>query len=132
MIALQVSGRHFEIDEKVRAYLEDKIGGLDRVAGRHIAVKGATVVLEQDKSGREGNQFVCEITLEVPGPDLHAKEATMNMYAAIDICEAKLRSQLGRQKDKLTGGKRRGGLFAKLWGRRAVEADGLGVADSAD
>lgn len=120
MIQFDVTARHLEIDDKMRAYVDEKLSRLDRTAHKSLHIKRGKAILEHDKSGREGNQFVCDVTLSVAGTDLHAREATMNIYAAIDICEAKLRAQIGRHKEKVRG-RQRGGLFAKLWGRRAVD-----------
>ncbi len=74
------------------------------------------VLLELDKSGREDNECVCDITIDVKGEKLHAREATVNMYAAIDICEQKIKIQALKYKSKHEPSKNRGRkLFAKLW-----------------
>ena len=117
-----LTGRNFTIDEKVRAYAQEKLGSLDKYlakAGRDGA--HAEVVLEEDVSGREDNRFVCDAVLVVPGAKLVAREGTVSMYAAIDIVEAKLQAQLSKHKDKHTSAPRRSKWLSKWLGRSAGE-----------
>ena len=100
MISLHISGHNFENDAKLDDYIEQKIGGLDKYLPRAAKGSAGTVILTLDPSGREDNQYVCEVTLQVAGPNLVAKEAAINMYAAVDIVAAKLKAQAQRYKDK--------------------------------
>lgn len=118
MIELQTTCRHYEADQKMGDYLERKIGSLDKYLPK--ATRGglmAAVVLECDES-QDNRRYLCEIKLQVKGERFYVKEATVNMYAAIDICEAKLKSQFHKYKSKHQPAKnRRGRLLAKLMGR---------------
>ncbi|HSX45572.1 MAG TPA: ribosome-associated translation inhibitor RaiA [Candidatus Saccharimonadia bacterium] len=100
MITLKISGNNFELSKKVVDYVNDKIGELDKYLPRGARQATGRVILSMDPSGREDNQFVCETHIEVPGSLLQSKEATINIYAAIDIVEAKLRAQIVKYKDK--------------------------------
>ena len=60
---------------------------------------GIKSALKQEKSKKKDRQ-VAEVILHLPGTTLTAKEATLNMYAAIDIVEAKLKNQLKKYKEK--------------------------------
>ena len=100
MIKLHISNHNYDMNPKVVAYVEKKIFGLDKYLPRQNKDTEGTVRLIEDPSGREDNHFVCEATILVPGPDLQAKEATTNIYAAIDIVEAKLKVQAIKYKDK--------------------------------
>jgi ribosomal subunit interface protein len=100
MIKLHITSRNFELDDKVRNYCEEKIGNLDRFLPRHAKETSGTVLLAEDPSGKEDNHFICDATIKVPGPDLNAREATTNIYAAIDIVEAKLKAQAVKYKEK--------------------------------
>jgi ribosomal subunit interface protein len=112
MIDLQITGRHFELDERVVKYAKDKLGNLDRYILKLVPNVHGHVVLELDKSGREDNSFVCEVSINLPKSQLYAKEATLNMYAAIDICEAKVKSQILKYKEKHMPKRRR---MLKFW-----------------
>ncbi len=107
MIKLHITDKDFELSDKITEYVERKIGGLDKYLPRSVHDVEGRVILERDRSGREGNQFVCEATLQIPGPNAEAREATVNMYAAIDIVEAKLKVQIKKFKDKHRPGRLR-------------------------
>lgn len=108
MISLQVTGRHFEIDDKIADYLDKKIGNLDKYLPKGVSATHAAVVLAVDGSNKEGNANTCEVLIDVPGEHFQANEATGNMYAAIDICEEKLKHQIRRFKDKHDPARNRG------------------------
>ena len=118
MIKLQITGRHYELDDKIVEYVERKIGNLDKYLPKnHPATKGS-VVLINDKSNRQDNDFVCEVHINVPGERVQATESTVNMYAAVDICEQKLKQQMLRYKDKHQPSKNKGRmLFARALNR---------------
>lgn len=120
MIKLQITGRHYELDEKIVEYVEKKIGNLDKYLPKnHPATKGS-VVLINDTSNRQHNDFVCEVIVNVPGEKIQATESTVNMYAAVDICEQKLKQQILRYKEKHQPSKNRGKLlFAKALNRNS-------------
>jgi len=119
MIKCELKGRNFEVDEKLREYIEDKIGGLEKYLPRQVRqTANCTVVVEDDPSGREDNRYVCEVVLSVRGAQLVSREGTVNMYAAVDIVEAKLHSQLATYKDKYALEPRRGKMLSGWLGRR--------------
>ncbi|HSX14383.1 MAG TPA: ribosome-associated translation inhibitor RaiA [Candidatus Saccharimonadales bacterium] len=107
MIKLHITSKNYDLGDDVVAYVERKIGRLDRYLPRNSRDLSGQVILELDPSGREDNKFVCEAIIELPGPNAHAKEATLNIYAAIDIVEAKLKVQIRKYKDKHSGSRLR-------------------------
>ena len=115
MIKLHITTKNFELTEKVQEYAEHKIGRLDRFMPRGTREIEGRVILEVDPSGREDNKYICEAMLELPGPNAEAKEATLNIFAAIDIVEAKLRTQVKKFKDKHAPSRLR--RSKEVWGR---------------
>lgn len=114
-----ITGRNFEVDEKMKGYIEDKIGGLDKYLPRQSRpTASCNVILEDDTNGREDNRYVCEVVMTVPGATLVSREGTVNVYAAADIVEAKLRSQLATYKNKHALEPRRGRMLSQWLGRR--------------
>lgn len=115
MIKLNVTGRNMEISQKSRDYVEEQIGNLDKYLPRRMreAAKG-TVVLELDANGREDNHFVCEVVINLPGQVVQSKEGTVNIFASIDVVEAKLKSQIRTYKDKHVTEPRRSHALGRL------------------
>ncbi len=101
MIELTVSGNNYELNEKIHEYIQEKIAELDKYVpkNKRDGVKGS-IILTLDESGREDNQCICQTTIQLPGALIEAKEATLNMFAAVDIVEAKLKAQIMKYKAK--------------------------------
>lgn len=96
---LEISGVRTEVTEDLNKYIVKKIGKLDEYMSRHARQSvHAEVVLRESKS-QAPNKYECEVILYVPQDTITAKEATMNMFAAIDIVESKLRNQLKKYKE---------------------------------
>jgi ribosomal subunit interface protein len=115
-----ITARNFEADDKVREYLDKKIGNLDRFLPRNAReIARAEVVLSHDPNATESSQYTCEVIIGVPGDRIMSKESTINIYAAIDIVEAKLRAQLTKYKAKHTTERRRGRMMWRLVGRKS-------------
>jgi len=100
---VEIKLRGMESDVKVTKYVHKKIGGLEKFVPkvqRKVAV--VSVFLEEDPNGREQNRYVCEAIISLVGTKLVAKDATVNIYAAVDIVEAKLKTQLTDYKEKIS------------------------------
>lgn len=119
---IDVGTHNFEADRKIQNYVVEKVGGLEKYLPRKTRmVAMAQVVLEEDPNGREDNRYVAEIILTVPGATLVSREGTLNMFAAIDIVEAKIKSQIRTYKEKHDAKPRRSKILARLIGREASE-----------
>jgi ribosomal subunit interface protein len=119
MIKSELATRNYQADEKMHEYLEEKLGALEKYLPR--SMRGnvlAQVMLEEDPNGREDNRFVCEVVLSVNGKTMVSREGTVNMYAAIDIVEAKLKAQVGKLKQKSVLEPRRLRMIHRLIGHR--------------
>ncbi len=98
----QITSVHTTIDDKLQKYLNKKIGSLDRYiprGGRSSA--HAEVRLKEEKTLKNAShksQCTCEVTLHLPHEVINVSESTINMYAAIDIVEAKLKQQIMKYK----------------------------------
>lgn len=114
----ELQGVHTEIDDKLRSHVEKKIGGLDRYIARHNR-DSAHMEVHLKETGKKGNDRCrCEVTLHLPHQTIIVKESALNMYAAVDIVEAKLKQQLQKYKDKHGSGKMHRHLFNRF-GRRS-------------
>ena len=95
---LNVSGHHVEVTPAIRSYVRTKI---ERVTRHFDHVIDAHVILTVEKLRQKA-----EVTLHVPGRDLHCECEDADLYAAIDLLADKLDRQVLRYKDKLVEKKR--------------------------
>jgi ribosomal subunit interface protein len=116
----EVQGVHMTIDDSLKRYTNRKIGNLDRYLSKHDRESAhATVTLKETKS-KHDDHCVCEVVMHLPHQQIIINETAMNMYAAIDIVEAKLKQQIKKYKDKHENGGARRHVFARFRRREAV------------
>lgn len=96
---LEISSVHEQTDEALKKYVTKKIGGLDKYIPRHARKSAAAEVFLRESQSKGGKQHSCEVNLSLPEETINAKEATMNMYAAVDIVTAKLKNQIKSYKE---------------------------------
>ena len=89
---LQISGHHIEVTPALREYVENK---LDPVIRHFDKVTGVSVVLSVEKLKQKA-----EVTVHVPGKDMHVEESGDDLYAAIDAMFDKLDRQVQKYKQR--------------------------------
>ena len=101
MIArMEVKGVHLDIDTSLSKYIDRKLGRLDRFMSVHSRQSAhLEVTLHESKPSKGPKQCHCDITLYMPHETIVIKEATINMFAAVDIVETKLKIQLKKYKE---------------------------------
>lgn len=98
--SIDITGVKYTAGDQVQKYVMRKIAKLDRYLPRH-ARKSVTADVKLKQVNRDhGNKYEAEIILNVPDKRLTAKDSTVNMFAAIDIVEAKLINQLRKYKQE--------------------------------
>lgn len=110
----EITGLHVTVDDPLRKYITRKLGHLDRyIPKRHRESAHMEIRLKEAKhSGRQ--ECTCEVTLRLPHETITVTEATINMYAAVDIVETKLKQQIQKYKDAHANGKLRRHLFRRF------------------
>jgi ribosomal subunit interface protein len=99
MIAkIDTSGINLDLNDDIKKYIARKIGRLDKYMPRHSRQSVHAEVKLRETNNRLGNKYECEVILHLPGGFVQAKEATLNMFAAVDIVETKLKNQLMKHK----------------------------------
>lgn len=94
-----VKGRHMAVTPALQEYAEEKIGKSSKIID--YMLKEAEVELWVEKNPSIDNNQVCEVTLFTKGPVIRAREASTDMYAAIDLAADKLTNQLRKYKGKI-------------------------------
>lgn len=101
MIAsIDITGIKYNVTEKTQKYIMEKVGKLDRFVPMHARKSMAADVKLRQVNQDHGNKYEAEVILKVPEKTIIAKDSTMNIFAAIDIVEAKLIAQLRKYKDE--------------------------------
>jgi len=106
---IQVTGISYEVDEATNKYVLKRIGHLDRYLPRHARKTVSAEVKLAQVDHDHGNKYEVEVILHIPNKIITAKDSTSNIFAAIDIVEAKVRTQLNDYKQANIGhiGRRR-------------------------
>jgi ribosomal subunit interface protein len=94
-----ISGVHVHVDDDLRKYVTKKIGHLDRYILRRSRPSVHGEVKLKEAKAKDKNECTCEVILHLPHETLTVSESTINMYAAVDIVETKLKNQLKKYKD---------------------------------
>lgn len=95
---LEVKGIHTDTTKDITKYVQKKIAKLDAFMPRHARRSAHAEVKLIESKTKDKKQCTADVTIFVPGEVIAAKETTVNMYAAIDIVEEKLKAQLRRYK----------------------------------
>ena len=93
IMKIQITGRHVEITEAIKAYVEEKVGKIEHHFDNIIGTK---VILSVEK-----DRQIAEAIVNVPGTEIVAQADSTDMYAAIDMMEEKLDRQVRKHKDKM-------------------------------
>lgn len=115
---IDITGIHAEVEPEVAKYIKKKIAKLDGYMPKHARKSAHAEVRLKEEKIKTKKQSTCEVIMYVPGEVITAKETTVNMYAAIDIVEEKLKSQLRKYKEQTIITKKRGDAkIRKMFGK---------------
>jgi putative sigma-54 modulation protein len=90
---LQISGHHVEVTAALKEYVNQK---LEPVLRHFDKVTGVSVVLSVEKLKQKA-----EVTVHVPGKDIHVENDGEDLYAVIDELFDKLDRQVQKHKQKI-------------------------------
>lgn len=93
---IQVHSIHFDADQKLITFIQDKI---DKLTTFHDHILSGEVFLRIENADNKENK-VTEIKLNVPGKELFAKRNSRTFEAATDDAVEALRRQILKQRDK--------------------------------
>lgn len=111
---LEISAQHTELTPELKKYVSKKIGRLDKYIPRRSRESVHAEVKLKEAKSKDKKQFTCTVVMYVPSGTLEASETTINMFAAIDIVETKLKQQLRKFKEQRANPKMHRRIFNKL------------------
>jgi putative sigma-54 modulation protein len=111
---LEINGVHTEIPDDLQKYVLKKIGRLDQYMPRHSRESAHAEVKLKEQKIKSRTQCTCEVILHLPKETLTTKETTVNMFAAVDVVEQKLKNQLKKYKQKHRQGRVHHRILARI------------------
>ena len=115
---MEISGIHSDVNPDLRKYTEKKIGRMDRYLPRHARESAHAEVKLKEQMIKTKKECTCEVILHLPHEVITIKETTINMYAAVDIVETKLKNRIHKYKEKHTDRRLHRRVLNKLRSRR--------------
>jgi putative sigma-54 modulation protein len=90
---ITISGRHLEITEDIRSYVEKRAKKVESIFNRVVDLQ---VVLELEKS-----RYLTEITLATRKATFHAQGETHDVFTSLDRVMDKIENQIRRHKERI-------------------------------
>lgn len=97
---IEITGLKMEVNDDLRKYVTKKISKLEKFIPKKARESVFVAVKLKSGSNKGKKQYTCEVVLTLPKDTLNIKETTLNIFAAVDIVETKLKNQLKRYKDQ--------------------------------
>lgn len=97
---IEITGFHMDVNDDLRKYVIKKIGKLDKYMPKRARESAHAEVKLKSSSNKGKSQYTCEVVLTLPKGTINTKETTLNIFAAVDIVETKLKNQIRRYKSQ--------------------------------
>lgn len=94
---LVLTGKNFVVSDRIREYVEKKVGKLDRYLP---SIDEARIEITQEKTKSAKDRNVVQVTLRANGAILRAEDRSEAIYACIDNVVDKIHRQIVRYKGK--------------------------------
>ena len=107
---IHITPRHLKLTAAIQSFVADKMAHLEHITDQ---VMGVHVVLWHDETKSPSKAFHVKVHLALPGPDVHAEEASSDLYAAIDGVVDKLGRQLRKRKTRVVDQKKAKAMRAR-------------------
>ena len=96
---IDISGSNYKVEESLKKYIEKHIGKLDRYLPRHSKKDVVAKFIITEINRAHGDKYELSAAMEIPGGKvIAAKEECTNLFAGVDLIEAKLNGQIRRFK----------------------------------
>lgn len=111
---LEINGVHADVGNDLHKYVLKKIGKLDKYMSKHTRVSAHAEVKLKESKAKDKKKHTCEVILHLPQEVITVQESTINMFAAVDIVEAKLKNQLKKYKELHESSKIRRRIISRI------------------
>jgi putative sigma-54 modulation protein len=96
---LEINGVHMTVGKDLQKYVYKKIGGLEKYVPRSARESVHVEIKLKEGKAKDKNARTAEVIMHLPQEVITITETTVNIYAAIDIAEEKLKKQLHKYKE---------------------------------
>lgn len=97
---IEITGLHMDVSDDLRKYVTKKISKLEKYMPKKARESAHAVVKLKTSNNKGKKQYTCEVILTLPKDLITTRETTLNIFAAVDIVETKLKNQLRRYKSQ--------------------------------
>ncbi len=94
---LIVQGKNIQVTDRLRTYVEDKVGRLDRYLS---TITEARVELTTEKTRSQEDRQVAQLTVRSKGVILRSEERSGDIFTSVDMVMDKMKRQIERYKRK--------------------------------
>lgn len=96
---IEITGNGYKVEEGFRKYVEKRMGKLDRYLPRGSKKDVIAKIIVSEIGKTRGDKYEISVAMEIPGGKvLAAKDECSNVFAGVDLVEAKLTGQIRRYK----------------------------------
>lgn len=111
---IEVSGSNYKVEPALVKYVEKRIGKLDKHIPRANRKDVVAKIVVTEVNREHGNKYEISASLDIPGGKvIAAKDEASNVFAGVDLLEAKLDGQIRRFKTEVSNHKEKG-IFARF------------------
>ena len=96
---IEVTGNGYKVEESFKKYTEKRLGKLDRYLPRGFKKDVVAKVIVSEIGKNKGEKYEISVAMDIPGGKvIAAKDECSNVFAGVDLVEAKLTGQIRRYK----------------------------------
>ena len=96
---IEISGNGYKVEEPFKKYVEKRLGKLDRYLPRGFKKDVVAKVVVAEIGKNKSEKYEISVAMDIPGGKvIAAKDECSNVFAGVDLVEAKLTGQIRRYK----------------------------------
>ena len=108
---IELNGNDYKVEEPLRKYVEKRIGKLDRYLPKGSKKDVVCKVVVSEIGKGKGDKYEISVAMELTGGKvIAAKDECSNVFAGVDLIEAKLMGQIRRYKLEVQPHRQKRGL----------------------
>ena len=96
---IDINGNGYKVEEGVKNYVQKRIAKLDRYLPRGSKKDVVAKIIISEIGKHHGEKYEISVAIDIPGGKvIAAKDECSNIFAGVDLVEAKITGQIRRYK----------------------------------